>query len=109
MLLFLTANFQSLELLEDVGRNCRQHLKQHAFKLFNRSTTAANQEDRERFARSSAECLELARKIVPWCLAVKMLALDMEVWEEEDEDDEILIKRLAVSQALEVFDEERLC
>lgn len=68
---------------------------------------AATEEDRDRLFLSSAAYLERARELVPRCLAVQILALDVENWD-GSEDDEMLIKRLAVSRALQVYDEERL-
>ncbi|KAL8839330.1 MAG: hypothetical protein Q9176_004511 [Flavoplaca citrina] len=85
----------------------RQLLKQHAFDLLNRGTVAATEEDRDRFSLTAAAYLERARHLVPWCLAVEILAFDVENWD-GCEDDEMLIKGLAVSRALQVYDEECL-
>ncbi|KAL8888685.1 MAG: hypothetical protein Q9205_003874 [Flavoplaca limonia] len=105
--LVAAADRQYLEPLEHASHEHRQLLKQHAFDLLNRGTVAATEEDRDRFSLTAAAYLERARHLVPWCLAVEILASDVENWD-GCEDDEMLIKGLAVSRALQVYDEECL-
>ncbi len=102
--LVAAADPQYLESLENASHEHRQLLKQHAFDLVNRGTMAATEEDRDRLFLTAAAYLERARDLVPWCLAVEILAFDVENLD-GCEDDEMLIKRSAVSRALQVYDE----
>ncbi|KAL8892515.1 MAG: hypothetical protein Q9192_005604 [Flavoplaca navasiana] len=105
--LLAAADRQYFESLENASHEHRRLLKQHASDLLNRGTMAATEEDRDRLFLTAAAYLQRARDLVPWCLAVEILAFDVENWD-GCEDDEMLIKRSAVSRALQVYDEECL-
>lgn len=106
---FLTAVMPpttTLAFAKNAVHDRREFLIDQASQLSEQSSEAATEEERFEFARLSAKSLHLARRLVPWCLAVEMMIMDEEIFNGEDEKDVIWMKGLKIAQALQVYEEE---